>query len=684
MYAKNDVLLASSRRIKNVDMLIKNAKSGPPSKVESRESYARRLDIIKAEGSEPLAFAEERLMGKNDLMPLAYLQKGLDAARSVGKVNVIDQTFHLQGNGTGFLIAPGLLITNHHVLESANWAVNSTLEMNFERDVQGRLLKSSIFSFRPDIFFYTNDDLDLTVVVVNNLDLEQTINISSYAYLPLISQLGKIATGEALSIIQHPGGQEKRIAIRENLLIEHDSPNFIWYQTDTTPGSSGAPVFNDEWQVVALHHMGVPRDGGHGMYLRRDGTPVKPDKDGNIDVDDLQWIANEGVRVSAICEALLKDCPPELLSDRIKNLPPPEPVHVEHPATVGPAAEQLAGKGPTNTSELVVPLYISARLGDAKEGIWKVSAKASADALSEKNIVVDQHYGNRKGYDEEFLGVKIPLPRIPSEMKGSLAGLISDPTKFELKYYHFSTVVNKERRMPVFGAVNFDGESYGAIADDIPPRKEIGSDKWYADTRIDESSQLPKKFYDNNDWDLGHMVRREEPVWGSTVELAIKANNDTFHLTNACPQHKTFNQGKGLWQGIENYILDNARAHNLRITIFTGPMLRANDKEDERNGIKAKIPAAFWKVVVMPKVDGQLSATGYLASQEEFVHKMEEFVFGQYQTYQVPISEIEKLTGLKFDLSQYDPKEKADDGLHEMMERKRRLQPIQSIGDLEF
>jgi DNA/RNA endonuclease G (NUC1) len=86
----------------------------------------------------------------------------------------------------------------------------------------------------------------------------------------------------------------------------------------------------------------------------------------------------------------------------------------------------------------------------------------------------------------------------------------------------------------------------------------------------------------------------------------------------------------------------------------------------------------------MPKEDGQLSATGYLASQEDYVNKMVEFAFGQYQTYQVPLSKLEDLTGIKFGLSQYDPKERLDEGLHEIMGRKKRLQPIEKIEDLEF
>jgi endonuclease G len=95
---------------------------------------------------------------------------------------------------------------------------------------------------------------------------------------------------------------------------------------------------------------------------------------------------------------------------------------------------------------------------------------------------------------------------------------------------------------------------------------------------------------------------------------------------------------------LEDYIFKNANVHNLRVTVFTGPVFRADDMLYRS---KFQIPAEFWKVVVMVKPDGKLSATAYLQTQKNLIVDLE-FAFGEYKTYQVPVTRIEELTGLDF------------------------------------
>jgi len=80
-----------------------------------------------------------------------------------------------------------------------------------------------------------------------------------------------------VNIIQHPEGGYKQIVLGNNRvleLVEH----FFLYEADTLPGSSGLPVFNRQWEIVALHRRSVPRvvDGNimtKGGQVWREGIP---------------------------------------------------------------------------------------------------------------------------------------------------------------------------------------------------------------------------------------------------------------------------------------------------------------------------------------------------------------------------------------------------------------------------
>jgi endonuclease G len=127
-------------------------------------------------------------------------------------------------------------------------------------------------------------------------------------------------------------------------------------------------------------------------------------------------------------------------------------------------------------------------------------------------------------------------------------------------------------------------------------------------------------------------------------------------LTNATPQHKDFNRNQTRWAGLEDYLLEHAENLQFRTSVFTGPVLAADD--DRYRGVQ--LPRQFWKVAVMVRQDGQLSATGYLLSQAELIQGLEiapeAFSYGAYRTYQVPIRQIEQLTRLSFGtLTNNDP-----------------------------
>lgn len=85
------------------------------------------------------------------------------------------------------------------------------------------------------------------------------------------------------------------MALRENQIVDL-LEEFLHYETDTSPGSSGSPVFSDAWEVVALHHSGVPRRDQQDRILARDGSVWTAD----MGEHKIDWKANEGARISRI------------------------------------------------------------------------------------------------------------------------------------------------------------------------------------------------------------------------------------------------------------------------------------------------------------------------------------------------------------------------------------------------
>ena len=253
-----------------------------------------------------------------------------------------------------------------------------------------------------------------------------------------------------------------------------------------------------------------------------------------------------------------------------------------------------------------------------------------------------RHFAGRKGYAAGFLGtgrLKVPLPGLGKWNADAAEGTDARGKKSKvLNYQHFSVVYSKSRRMPIFTAVNINGAKAKKI--------KRADDQWFFDLRLPREIQLTRDDYGHPEIDRGHMVRREDPNWG-TMALAKVANFDTFHYTNAAPQHARLNQGKAQWLGLEEYVLSNAKTHGLSITVFTGPVLRRTDPELD-NGVA--VPEEFWKIVVAIDAETRkLRTTGYVLSQGRLIEDITEtFVFGQYRTYQVTVKKIQEATGLDF------------------------------------
>ncbi len=85
----------------------------------------------------------------------------------------------------------------------------------------------------------------------------------------------EVLVDSRVNIIQHPMGRPKEISMQNNF-VQYVGGNVVQYVTSTLPGSSGSPVFNDNWEVVALHHSGgnIPEPTTGKKYYRKEGIYI--------------------------------------------------------------------------------------------------------------------------------------------------------------------------------------------------------------------------------------------------------------------------------------------------------------------------------------------------------------------------------------------------------------------------
>src|SRR4051812_38643183 len=348
-----------------------------------------------------------------DFVGVRYLEAGVRAARAVGRVDIFDDGGNPVGFGTGSMVSPRLLLTNNHVLEHPDMAQASQIEFNFQIGLDGQRLQSVLFPFSPATFFLTDVDLDYTLLAVGaDADLAA---LAAFGHNPLIAAEGKAIVGDFVTIVQHPEGHEKQVALRENRVVDV-LENFLHYSTDTQPGSSGSPVFNDQWEVVALHHAGVP-----------DPNQVA-----------LGGVVNEGIRVSRIlahANAQNLSAEQHALLAEAQSSPPPLAARPRRAGGPEAADRRLlsapVAAAPGTTFHVQIPLDVAITIGAPAPGgaAAQVAAAAAAPALGGERVEIDPDYADRRGYDPGFLGngaLRVPLPTLPRDLRARAVRMTGD------------------------------------------------------------------------------------------------------------------------------------------------------------------------------------------------------------------------------------------------------------------
>lgn len=247
----------------------------------------------------PRSEGKEALINRA-LVDASFLPTGAERAAAVVRLLVDDEVF-----GTGSLISDNLILTNHHVLfdeRSGARATSVQAWFRYERDQRGR--------YRQEVVC----DADVNTIVANAKDDWAVIQLKQPApedipVLPL--DPGQIRPGQRAHIIQHPQGGPKMVALFDND-VRYVDDRVVQYLADTEGGSSGSPVFNDRWQIVALHHGWASAPGkGAKPEIRNEGINIHCVLDGlrsaGVSVGDKRPKAPKAKRPAPSTQAFTRE-----------------------------------------------------------------------------------------------------------------------------------------------------------------------------------------------------------------------------------------------------------------------------------------------------------------------------------------------------------------------------------------
>jgi endonuclease G, mitochondrial len=580
--------------------------------------------------------------------------------RSIGRIELPNIPAIPYG-GTGFVVGPELMMTNRHVARlfaeglgttiryrAGDAAVDFLRESGMPEPESGTLLKVvGVEMIHP---FW-----DMALLRVEGLE-------DKFPPLPLSVRPPEQLNGEDVVVIGYPARDDrndldvqdqvfnrtynvKRLQpgmVRQRARIRsfENQVNALTHDSSTLGGNSGSAVIDVKTgKVVGLHFAGIYLKSNYAVptyELARDARvtrlglnfegSVRPTNDWN---SSWQAAGSEQAKPGA--------APAELRSSSSWTIPIRVDISLGAPQTDAPGPMAAAGSIAAATEAMKVPVIV----GDLE---------------------------GRSGYQSAFLGLtgsaKVPLPTVTPKGEAVVAELADG--SYVLKYHKFSIVVHGERRLALFTAANVDWRAeMRLIRGRKPTRKQLTGlndgdvERWASDHRVDAEQQLPDAFFtkDGGAFDKGHLVRRDDVVWGKNFKDMQKANGDTYHTTNCSPQVQSFNQGsrgEDNWGDLESLVQSQTKTE--KAMIFSGPVFEADDpifdgKDGEGGSIRLRIPRRYWKVIVV-KEKTSAGAYGFMLEQDlSDVPTVEEFaVPSEWKQHMESIADIEASLGGLLDL----------------------------------
>lgn len=278
-------------------------------------------------GKEEFAQGLEAMYDQNNFLSAHFLTEGAEIQKAIAMVTLkVAKGSGLpagSGWGSGFLISNSLFMTNNHVIEDKAFCDDVNMQFMYQDNYNSEpAISSEFFETNENSFFHTNASLDYTIVrlkrrpyrvrvadtayryrsrenianptslakhdyadteqieelkyltdfiikkqPLSRFDPSRIIRVfgytpgSKYGFIPLRPTVS-YPVGLRLNVVQHPQGRKKEVVVQQNELTDVHT-NVIHYYSDTDYGSSGSPVFNNTWDLMALHHARKPAESAN-------------------------------------------------------------------------------------------------------------------------------------------------------------------------------------------------------------------------------------------------------------------------------------------------------------------------------------------------------------------------------------------------------------------------------------
>ncbi len=251
---------------------------------EEKTLQAYRASIEKQKSNDSKVMLE-KVFGDDSFKTYKWYMQGADRCLAVARIGRDSS----KGFGTGFLLQGKVLheslgeelvlITNAHVV--SNDPLQKALSPDEAIVIFETLNRDEEFRVSTIIWSSPSNELDATVLRFEENGLQRLKELTKDVKIyPTSKYLPTLEPGDSqrVYVIGHPFGGTMQLSFQDNILLDYQDAK-IHYRTPTEGGSSGSPVFNQQWDLIGLHHAGSDEmpclNGKPGTYQANEGIWIQ-------------------------------------------------------------------------------------------------------------------------------------------------------------------------------------------------------------------------------------------------------------------------------------------------------------------------------------------------------------------------------------------------------------------------